>query len=136
MSTDEKVFLVEKELLLKLKQTLPVFENSLIVEQASFGASHLASLRYTSPFMGDSSKSQPFLPSDHVSSKQGTGLVHIAPALGHDDFKIGLKHGLENRCVIDMQGKYTDDDVTLTRLELTKLKVLDDSTTNKIKVIF
>ena len=136
MSTDDgrRAFLLEKELLSKLQQTLACFQNSSKID-ASFGAAQLAGLRYTSPFGATtSSDTQPFLPSDHVSSKQGTGLVHLAPALGHDDFKIGLKYSIENRCVIDAQGKYTDDDPALVRLGLTSLKVLDDSTTNKIKV--
>lgn len=136
LNNSDKVFLIEKELLVQVKESLPCWSQggSSIVEGASFGKAHISGLRYSSPFISESSASQPFVPSDHVSSKQGTGLVHIAPALGHDDFKIGLKHGLENQCVIDAQGKYTNDDVVLERLQLTNLKVLEDSTTNRIKV--
>ena len=34
------------------------------------------------------------LASDHVTLEDGTGLVHIAPAFGQDDYDIGQKHGL------------------------------------------
>ena len=135
LSVGEKVFLIEKELLPKLKESLPCFQSGSIVENATIDSSHLLGAKYTSRFIDATNHShQPFLPSDHVSAKQGTGLVHIAPALGHDDFKLGLKHGLENRCVIDAQGRYTNDDPILNHFNLTNLKVLDESTTNRIKV--
>lgn len=133
MSAGDNVYLVEKELLPKLMQIIPSFQDSSVIEGAYLRANHLNGLKYRSPFV-DSSLEFPLLPSDHVSSKQGTGLVHIAPALGHDDFKIGLKYGLENRCVIDSQGKYTDDEPVMSALGLTSLKVLDQTTTNRIKV--
>lgn len=36
----------------------------------------------------------PFLPSAHVQEGKGTGLVHTAPAHGHEDFQIALEHHL------------------------------------------
>jgi len=33
-----------------------------------------------------------FLAGDHVSTDKGTGLIHTAPAYGHEDFLIALKH--------------------------------------------
>jgi isoleucyl-tRNA synthetase len=33
-----------------------------------------------------------FLPGNHVTTDKGTGLVHTAPAYGHEDFLIALKH--------------------------------------------
>ena len=35
------------------------------------------------------------LPADHVTTAVGTGLVHTAPAHGHDDFKVALKYNLD-----------------------------------------
>ncbi len=37
----------------------------------------------------------PFLPGDHVTLEQGTGLVHTAPAHGVDDFHLGQKFNLD-----------------------------------------
>jgi len=34
-------------------------------------------------------------PADFVTTEDGTGIVHIAPAYGEDDLRLGLKHGLE-----------------------------------------
>lgn len=41
---------------------------------------------------GESDKQ--FLAGDHVTTDKGTGLVHTAPAYGHEDFLIALKHKL------------------------------------------
>jgi len=32
---------------------------------------------------------------DHVTMEKGSGLVHIAPAHGHDDYVLGLRHNLK-----------------------------------------
>ncbi len=37
----------------------------------------------------------PLLLGDHVTTEQGTGLVHTAPSHGEDDFALGRAHGLE-----------------------------------------
>ncbi len=37
----------------------------------------------------------PLLTADFVTTEQGTGLVHIAPSHGEDDFALGRAHGLE-----------------------------------------
>ena len=37
----------------------------------------------------------PLLPGEHVTTVQGTGLVHIAPGHGEEDFSVGKKFGLE-----------------------------------------
>lgn len=39
-------------------------------------------------------EAMPLLPSHHVTTKKGTGLVHTAPAHGPDDFLVALKHKL------------------------------------------
>ena len=39
-------------------------------------------------------KEMPLLPGNHVTSDKGTGLVHTAPAHGHEDFQVGLNHNL------------------------------------------
>ncbi|XP_055382619.1 isoleucine--tRNA ligase, mitochondrial isoform X2 [Condylostylus longicornis] len=51
----------------------------------------------------------PFLPGEHVTDFKGTGLVHTAPAHGHDDFLIGLQNQIKIKNFIDDSGKYTDE---------------------------
>ena len=45
---------------------------------------------------------------DFVSSESGTGIVHIAPAYGEDDFELGKANGIAPFHVIDDNGYYTD----------------------------
>ncbi|MBR5996196.1 MAG: isoleucine--tRNA ligase [Eubacteriaceae bacterium] len=45
---------------------------------------------------------------DYVSTEDGTGVVHIAPAFGEDDFALGQKYGLPVVCPVDLSGKYTE----------------------------
>ncbi|MCA9331434.1 isoleucine--tRNA ligase [Candidatus Saccharibacteria bacterium] len=45
---------------------------------------------------------------DFVSHKSGTGIVHIAPAYGEDDFNLAKIYGIDAFHVIDDNGYYTD----------------------------
>ncbi|MFZ1361066.1 MAG: isoleucine--tRNA ligase [Candidatus Saccharimonadales bacterium] len=45
---------------------------------------------------------------DFVSHESGTGIVHIAPAYGEDDFELGKSHGVGAFHVIDDNGYYID----------------------------
>ena len=45
---------------------------------------------------------------DFVSHESGTGIVHIAPAYGEDDFELAKRHGISAFHVIDDNGYYVD----------------------------
>lgn len=47
------------------------------------------------------------VPADYVTLEQGTGCVHTAPGHGADDFKTGLKFGLDILAPVDHRGRYT-----------------------------
>ena len=46
---------------------------------------------------------------DFVSVEDGTGIVHIAPGHGEEDYRVGLKNGLEIYAPVDDHGKFTLD---------------------------
>ena len=48
----------------------------------------------------------PLLPGDFVTEEAGTGLVHIAPGHGQDDFLLGQKHNLPVPLTVDDEGVY------------------------------
>lgn len=50
----------------------------------------------------------PLLPGDHVTTEQGTGLVHTAPGHGEEDFLLGRAFGLEVPDTVAEDGTYTD----------------------------
>jgi isoleucyl-tRNA synthetase len=44
---------------------------------------------------------------EFVSLDDGTGIVHIAPGHGEDDYEVGLKYGLDIFAPVDDRGKFT-----------------------------
>ena len=56
----------------------------------------------------------PVISARFVTATTGTGLVHIAPGHGPEDFAIGKANGIEVKVVVDGDGKYDGhDDVTV-----------------------
>ncbi len=45
---------------------------------------------------------------DFVTTEDGTGIVHTAPAFGADDFKVGKKYNLGILTLVDREGKFID----------------------------
>ncbi|HLG39005.1 MAG TPA: class I tRNA ligase family protein, partial [Chitinophagaceae bacterium] len=45
---------------------------------------------------------------DFVTTEDGTGIVHTAPAFGADDFKVGKKYDIGILTMVDKQGKFVD----------------------------
>ena len=45
---------------------------------------------------------------DFVTTEDGTGIVHTAPAFGADDFKVGKKYNIGILTLVDRQGKFAD----------------------------
>jgi isoleucyl-tRNA synthetase len=52
---------------------------------------------------------RPFLPGDFVTTDTGTGLVHMAPDHGEDDFELCKAHGLNPKFAVEGDGKYRAD---------------------------
>ncbi|HET8727135.1 MAG TPA: isoleucine--tRNA ligase [Alphaproteobacteria bacterium] len=50
----------------------------------------------------------PALPGGFVTTEQGTGIVHIAPGHGADDFDLGRRHGVEAPETVAEDGRYYD----------------------------
>ena len=50
----------------------------------------------------------PILAGDFVTAETGTGIVHIAPGHGQDDFELGLKHQIEVPFTVDEAGVFFD----------------------------
>ena len=52
---------------------------------------------------------RPFLPGDFVTTDSGTGLVHMAPDHGEDDFALCKANGIEPVFAVQANGTYRDD---------------------------
>ena len=58
----------------------------------------------------DKSGGDPFrvLIGDFVTTEDGTGIVHTAPAFGADDYRVGKKYGIGILIMVDKTGKFVD----------------------------
>jgi len=45
---------------------------------------------------------------DFVSTEDGTGIVHIAPSFGADDFRVAKQNGIGSLTLVDKSGKFID----------------------------
>jgi isoleucyl-tRNA synthetase len=54
-------------------------------------------------------KPRPFLPGDFVTTDQGTGLVHMSPDHGEDDFLLCKAHGIDPVFAVTDDGRYRED---------------------------
>ena len=73
--------------------------------------SELAGLRYRGPFddLGPGGQVEHrVIPWDEVSLEEGTGIVHIAPGAGQEDFELGREHGLPVLSPVDEAGRFYD----------------------------
>jgi len=85
-------------------------EDYEIVEE--FTGDQLVGKRYTPLFDFFADRSDKFFQvttAEYVSTEDGTGIVHIAPAFGEDDFLIGKELELPVVCPVDAVGCFTDE---------------------------
>jgi isoleucyl-tRNA synthetase len=74
-----------------------------------FKGAELEGLRYeqllpfTQPTDGDAFR---VVLGDFVTTEDGTGIVHIAPSFGADDFKVGKQNGIGSLTLVDKRGKF------------------------------
>jgi isoleucyl-tRNA synthetase len=60
-------------------------------------------------FNADDEKGFRIVTDTYVSTEDGTGVVHIAPAFGEDDARVGRENGLPFRQYVDTFGKFTKE---------------------------
>ena len=62
-------------------------------------------LPYAQPDDGDAFR---VVIGDFVTTEDGTGIVHIAPSFGADDFRVGKQNGIGSLTLVNKQGKFID----------------------------
>ena len=76
---------------------------------AEFKGSELAGISYeqllpfTQPTDGDAFK---VIVGDFVTTTDGTGIVHIAPSFGADDFRVAKQNGIGSLTLVDKRGRF------------------------------
>ena len=85
------------------------YPDESFVETAA--GSELVGLRYRGPFDDlppAADVEHRVIPWDEVSLEEGTGIVHIAPGAGQEDFELGRVHGLPVLSPVDEAGRFYD----------------------------
>ena len=67
------------------------------------GISYEQLLPFTQPTDGDAFK---VIIGDFVTTEDGTGIVHIAPSFGADDFRVAKQNGIGSLTLVDKRGKF------------------------------
>ncbi|TWU75254.1 isoleucine-tRNA ligase [Metarhizium rileyi] len=88
-----------------MRELLPRFD---IVADAIRG-SDLTGLSYRNRLRGQSAAEQPVVHADFVSADSGTGLVHMAPGHGQDDYEVCAKLGIEAFAPVTDEGLFTQE---------------------------
>ncbi len=96
------VLILVKEAIKNLKDRIKIDENPLFEIKGSV----LEGLRIRHPFIDRISK---VVTADFVQVGEGSGVVHIAPGHGEEDYEVGLKYGLQIYAPVDDRGKFTED---------------------------
>ena len=68
-------------------------------------AENLLGLRLQHPF---DERTVPVLLGEHVTTENGTGSVHTAPAHGQEDFQLGIKNDLDLNCYVNTYGVFIE----------------------------
>jgi isoleucyl-tRNA synthetase len=99
----EEIFLVAEARLEALRTSLNIQEDRLVDR---IPGKKLESIRVKHPFLD---REVPVVTAGHVTLDMGTGIVHIAPGHGLEDYEVGLQHDLPIASPIDEAGRFTSD---------------------------
>jgi len=73
-----------------------------------FKGSDLEGIQYEQllPFVKPEGKAFEVIIGDFVTTTDGTGIVHIAPSFGADDFRVAQQNGIDSLTLVDKRGRF------------------------------
>ncbi len=101
--TDKGSFIFGAELKDRLTELLELGNVEVV---KTFKGTDLEGLKYKHPLYD---RVSPCILGDYVTTSDGSGLVHIAPGHGEDDFMVGKSYGLDILCPVDSKGFMTKE---------------------------
>jgi isoleucyl-tRNA synthetase len=111
-----------------------VFKEKAYLRESSFKGKDLVGVQYEPlfPYFKETPKAFRIVDAEFVSTSDGTGIVHIAPAYGEDDFNVGLREGLPLVQHVTMEGRFVPE---VTEFAGQEVKPKDDTTKIDIEII-
>ncbi|OEG70727.1 hypothetical protein ATZ36_17290 [Candidatus Endomicrobiellum trichonymphae] len=117
-SREEKL-IVAKALAENVKDKIKAISFEIVWEAKGID---FVSLKCRNPLVGD--KQSQGIVAEFVSMEDGTGVVHIAPGHGQEDYQAGLEYGLEIISPINDKGLYTKEVPEFENLHIYKANPL------------
>jgi len=114
VGSDVKYVLVadhDKKYIIAEARVGDLFEEGSYTIEKTFNGSELAGVRYKRIFNYNKVDKDAFYvtEADFVTTEDGTGIVHIAPAFGEDDNQLGRKYELPVIRPVDATGSFTSE---------------------------
>ena len=110
------IFLIAFDLMNSVRERLEGAHGAKLTPYLTVKGSDLAGTVARHPMQrlgGFFAEPRPFLPGEFVTTDTGTGLVHMSPDHGEDDFELCKAHGLNPKFAVEGDGKYREDWVWL-----------------------
>lgn len=101
--TENSIYILEKN-----SATRVLKEEYEIIEEVKGRDLEYMAYEQLIPFVKTDKKAFYVTCGDYVTTEDGTGIVHTAPAFGEDDYQTGLKYNLPVLQPVDETGKYID----------------------------
>ncbi|HET8581574.1 MAG TPA: isoleucine--tRNA ligase [Candidatus Paceibacterota bacterium] len=118
------------------------FEDVFVVQSVSepFLGSELLGKKYKPPFqyyrqngsLKDRENGWKVYAADFVTTDEGTGIVHVAPAFGEDDYELGKAHALPFVQHVGMDGIFAKDVTDFAGLHV---KPIEDESATDVEII-
>lgn len=116
-------------LLVALKRVAHLAEKvkeKLVETPKLFLGKEIVGAEYVNNLRGEKAPPQPIIHADFVSADSGSGLVHLAPGHGMDDYEVCTRLGIEAATPVDDSGCFTAAALPDEPQELMGKKVLKD----------
>jgi len=107
VSDDNSIMVVALELVQRLKEKKVFSQDARII--GSIKGKALLSVKAIHPFVktAEDDGLRPIIEADFVSTEEGSGIVHIAPGHGQEDYEAGLREGLDVYAPVNDYGKFS-----------------------------
>jgi isoleucyl-tRNA synthetase len=103
VKSEDTVYIVEKNLAATVLK-----EEYEVIEEMKGKDLEFVEYEQLMPFVNVDKKAFYVTCADYVTTEDGTGIVHTAPAFGEDDYKTGQRYDLPVLQPVDEAGKYTE----------------------------
>lgn len=99
---------VDTEVVIVAKARLTLFEGQTYEVLREFNGQELVGLQYTPLYTLATPDTEAYriIAADFVSTEDGTGIVHIAPAFGEDDLRVGKENNLPVLMTVNSEARF------------------------------